>query len=746
MPAEHSKDSVLGLNGPGKIDQTGPDAGTRPHEANFDGATRNLTDAQYLKLMEYINSSIANPPMYHVLGIGDDPLRPGKNCTQWAISAWRSSGLSDEFGVTSWNFSPYDQWIGKAISDAIGTLPDPLIKVVRYRYADPLILDLDGDGFEITPLSTGIIFDANGDNIKTGMAWAGADDGMLVWDRNGNGSIDSGRELFGDETLLANGQKAAHGFSALSELDKGSLVNGTVVGANDGVFDIKDAQYASLRIWRDLNQDGISQSNELKTLIETGVTNIKLGSNAASTSYRDAILAQSSTFTRADGSTGQAGSFILAQNNFLRQFAPNPVSDAAKALPDLKGSGWVRDLREAATLSPELIALVDQAKNAPTRAGYKDAVARLLREWGNESSYASTSKQAMNAGYGLTLSDPVDAQEVGWMDKAIKASEADRNAYRESLTAIDRSKFDAMRERMVGGLEKLYAYEAFTGFSFLNWSQVRGDAFNYAPRFTAEGNVPIEVWVPLSQIIYENRNAFASNQAGYIRINIPAPLTGTPHLDTLWNRLIDDAASNLLPSLRLSAYIDMVDLNFTETGMSCDFSRLNASLLSASAIDLQEGTALLLDLYGKYGPMLDQNGWDGAQRVRVLMRRSLSEAAIHEAFVATGAAYFTAGATTGTELADIFTGGANASASAASAPLKSAAGNRIFTIICTCAFSAWPDPTTDFLMRFAAYSPTGRPRLAGVISTTPRACPSCSAERAPAETKVSSTAASSGRY
>ena len=72
-PANHSKDSVIGLNGPGIIDLTGPGAGKRPHEYNFDGASRNLTDAQYAKLMEYINSSIANPPMYHVLGVGDDP-------------------------------------------------------------------------------------------------------------------------------------------------------------------------------------------------------------------------------------------------------------------------------------------------------------------------------------------------------------------------------------------------------------------------------------------------------------------------------------------------------------------------------------------------------------------------------------------------------------------------------------------------------------------------------------------------
>lgn len=215
-----------------------------------------------------------------------------------------------------------------AVSPAIGTTPDPLVK--KIIYVDPLILDLDGDGLEITPLSKGILFDANGDTIKTGTAWAGSDDGMLVWDRNGNGQIDSGAELFGDETVLANGKKAAHGFAALAELDSNA----------DGKFDALDAQYANLRVWRDLNQDGISQADELQGLQASGVQSVQLTSVAPSTPYTDAILAQSGSFTRSDGSTGQAGSFILAQNNFIRAFTPITVSEQAKTLPNLGGSGW----------------------------------------------------------------------------------------------------------------------------------------------------------------------------------------------------------------------------------------------------------------------------------------------------------------------------------------------------------------------------------------------------------------------
>ena len=233
-------------------------------------------------------------------------------------------------------------WPGTTISPTVGTTPDPLVKTIVY--VDPLVLDLDGDGLEITPLSQGVLFDANGDTVKTGTAWVGGDDGLLVWDRDGNGTIDTGAELFGDETLLSNGEKAAHGFAALSELDIGGVVDGITVGAGDGVFDAQDAQYSSLRIWRDLNQDGISQANELQTLAQTGVRSINLASRTENTNYGDAILAQSGSFTRADGSTSQAGSFILAQNNFAREFVPIAVRDVTSYFVRRKASARTKCL------------------------------------------------------------------------------------------------------------------------------------------------------------------------------------------------------------------------------------------------------------------------------------------------------------------------------------------------------------------------------------------------------------------
>jgi hypothetical protein len=79
-------------------------------------------------------------------------------------------------------------------------------------------------------------------------------------------TIDNGTELFGDSTpiLDANGNvigKAKDGFDALAQLDTN----------HDGVVDAQDANFYSLKVWQDLNQDGISQSNKLKTLDELGI-------------------------------------------------------------------------------------------------------------------------------------------------------------------------------------------------------------------------------------------------------------------------------------------------------------------------------------------------------------------------------------------------------------------------------------------------------------------------------------------
>lgn len=99
----------------------------------------------------------------------------------------------------------------------------------------PLVVDLDGDGAETTTMEDGIHFDHDNNGFAEKTSWVGKDDGLLVRDINNNGKIDNGTELFGNNTVLSNGQKATNGFEALKDLDSN----------NDGVFNNQDAALAA---------------------------------------------------------------------------------------------------------------------------------------------------------------------------------------------------------------------------------------------------------------------------------------------------------------------------------------------------------------------------------------------------------------------------------------------------------------------------------------------------------------------
>lgn len=136
----------------------------------------------------------------------------------------------------------------------------------------PIILNTGTGGINLTSVEDGVSFDLNRDGLKERIAWTQPDStsGFLVLDRNGNGTIDHGGELFGSGTAQTPSQDR-NGFRALAEYDK--LTNG---GNGNGLIDSGDSIFASLRLWADVNHDGISQPDELKSLSSFNIASVDL--------------------------------------------------------------------------------------------------------------------------------------------------------------------------------------------------------------------------------------------------------------------------------------------------------------------------------------------------------------------------------------------------------------------------------------------------------------------------------------
>jgi hypothetical protein len=498
-----------------------------------------------------------------------------------------TSSLTDFFevmgGVSGILDSAYDFWFGSR------------------RWAprrDPLTLDLDGDGLETEGIDTGrlVYFDHNGDGVKTATGWVGSDDGFLVLDRNGNGTIDSGTELFGDSTVLADGSTAADGFAALSEQD----TNG------DGVVDANDAGWADLRIWRDLNQNGISEAGELQSLDDIGIASLDVGAQSHSQVLADGNrLADLGRFTWATGevgeiesTTGQSGDIDLAENSFYRQFTdPVPLTTDAQALPEMRGSGALRDMREAASLSPDFAQCLTDYSQATTRDQQLAQLDGLISSWAQSSGQVTSVELAQEKGYQLIYLAP--GMSAGDYENYLGHWNADPGTL-IVLSDEDRAHLEALQAEQAQLVGMLGTLEHFNGQSFVN-VQEQGVVLGSGQ------------W-----------NGAATNSIGVNRVYVSLSATQLDLLNQSYQAIRTSVYDGLIKQTRLSPYLDAISVTYDDqTGaFGIDASGLDAALDAANTADPRNGLIDLIELTRYSGDALSDANWDADERLRERHRLS----------------------------------------------------------------------------------------------------------------------------
>ncbi|MEN3746113.1 calcium-binding protein, partial [Sphingomonas sp. HF-S3] len=218
-----------------------------------------------------------------------------------------------------------------------------------FRRRDPLVLDLNFDGARLTSLTgSGVNFDLDGDGFAERTGWVSARDGFLALDHNGNGLIDNGLELFGTSEV--------DGFTVLAELDSN----------NDRVISAADARFSELRVWQDLNLDGVSQSSEIMTLAQAGVVSINLNAQSTKQVRAENSIRFTGSFTGPSGLTGEVIAVDFATDQINTSFVLPPdfeYDPEVFGLPNLRGYGLLPDLWVSMSLDPVLKQMVKDLIN-----------------------------------------------------------------------------------------------------------------------------------------------------------------------------------------------------------------------------------------------------------------------------------------------------------------------------------------------------------------------------------------------
>jgi Ca2+-binding RTX toxin-like protein len=274
------------------------------------------------------------------------------------------------------------------------------------RMYSPLVLDLDGDGIETIDLrASHIQFDHDSNGFAEQTGWIHADDGFLVLDLNRNGKIDNGSELFGNHTLLSDGKLAENGFLALASYD----VN------LDGRIDRHDSVWSRLRVWKDQNGNGSTDSGELLQLSAAKVQTLLLAyTESTDVDSQGNAHRQKGFYEMVAGGSAALHDVWFATDSFnSRPLSQRTVPAAIAALPDLPGMGIVASLHQS-LLDPANAALKQTLETwlKATRLQRVTLTQQLIFEWTNASQNPFATPQRR-----ITSRDPLIQQKVAVIEK-----------------------------------------------------------------------------------------------------------------------------------------------------------------------------------------------------------------------------------------------------------------------------------------------------------------------------------------
>lgn len=632
---------------------------SRTYDLDEDSYKRGVEEAKKIK------DEIKSDPYKHPYSLKPDN-EIGDNCVTKANEVLNEAGIHDYDGIISpgsvarinagdffgdyWRYATHPWQVPGAVYNYWQTAG---IIIPR---RDPLTLDLNGDGISTIPSDGTVLFDHEGDGLKTGSGWVNNQDGMLVLDRNGNGTIDDGGELFGDNTRKLNGNLANNAYEALASFDTdqdGDVdfndANGTTTYwdmNHNGEQDAGDKIFTDLKLWVDANSDGITDAGELHDLSEYSITRIGTSSTAVNTidANGNEVLAQGTYYTDVNNDdieeTHTTNSFDFVENTFYREFTEEvEVSPDVEDLPDMQGSGALRDLREAASENDNLKGVLERFSSATTRETQYEMLDELLRAWASTSDFKDFVERirdikipVTSTGFGgadFELDVDFFITTEGWYNPIQNYSPMIGGENREILAGAvigdedlayvsdpddvlfaEHDFGDHRHASKLSALAKIRVLEVFTNSEFFDFSAM-------ATNDGDEENPDVEYEITATSGGGGGGSAGGGGSSLGVMpsmiglteddINIPQP----EYIHAAYDQLRESVYASLVLQTRLKPYLDEIDIALTDAGdIEFDFQAFNDKIEAAIAADPVNGVLDAIDLMKYMGSNLAKSGWD----------------------------------------------------------------------------------------------------------------------------------------